>query len=228
MEEYLDEICLLGFCGALLAWPLTNPFAVVGFLAVVVVACARSAAAPIRIACEVLFVAGACVLPSFLAFLPVAVYCLVHEKPWLLRLLWLVPLGVQLVIGGIDGPWVQVALTCLIGCVLAIRDRRSAALRAGITHAYDGLRERVFEDKKGERGTVPQDVAVEPSEPLLFAGLTKREIAIAQLVAEGMDNREISQQLFLSEGTVRNHISAILQKKNLSNRTQIAVMYYRS
>lgn len=38
---------------------------------------------------------------------------------------------------------------------------------------------------------------------------------------------EIASTLFLSEGTVRNHISSILSKKALSNRTQIAVLYYR-
>lgn len=67
-----------------------------------------------------------------------------------------------------------------------------------------------------------------PAAPALFEGLTEREIAVVQLVAEGMDNREISQKLFLSEGTVRNNISAILAKKNLSNRTQIAILYYTS
>lgn len=46
-------------------------------------------------------------------------------------------------------------------------------------------------------------------------------------VAEGMDNRDIAASLFLSEGTVRNHISSILGKLELSNRTQIAIMYYK-
>lgn len=72
---------------------------------------------------------------------------------------------------------------------------------------------------------VPQ---ADPATPALFEGLTEREIAVVQLVAEGMDNREISRKLFLSEGTVRNNISAVLAKKNLSNRTQIAVLYYTS
>lgn len=57
--------------------------------------------------------------------------------------------------------------------------------------------------------------------------LTGRERAIVELVAEGMDNREIAAALFLSEGTVRNHISSILQKLNLKNRTQLVVAYYR-
>ena len=57
--------------------------------------------------------------------------------------------------------------------------------------------------------------------------LTKREAAIVDLVAEGLDNKEISARLYLSEGTVRNHISAILQKFDLKNRTQLVVLYYR-
>lgn len=60
-----------------------------------------------------------------------------------------------------------------------------------------------------------------------FAELTDRERAIAELVARGFDNREIAATLYLSEGTVRNHISFILQKLQLKNRTQIAVRYYR-
>lgn len=43
-----------------------------------------------------------------------------------------------------------------------------------------------------------------------------------------MDNKEIAATLFLSEGTVRNHISAILQKLGLKNRTQLAIAYYRA
>ncbi len=58
--------------------------------------------------------------------------------------------------------------------------------------------------------------------------LTERERAIVELVAEGLDNREIAARLYLSEGTVRNHISAVLQKLELKNRTQLAVRYYRA
>lgn len=64
--------------------------------------------------------------------------------------------------------------------------------------------------------------------PRAFAELTDREFEVVQLVAEGLDNREIAATAFLSEGTVRNHISSILAKLHLKNRTQIAVAYYRS
>ena len=45
------------------------------------------------------------------------------------------------------------------------------------------------------------------------------------LVAEGMSNREIAAELYLSEGTVRNYISNILEKLELRDRTQLAVYY---
>lgn len=56
-----------------------------------------------------------------------------------------------------------------------------------------------------------------------FAPLTQRERDIAALVAQGLDNRQIAAELFLSEGTVRNRISDILAKTNISNRTKLAV-----
>ena len=57
--------------------------------------------------------------------------------------------------------------------------------------------------------------------------LTERERAVVSLVAEGKDNREIASELHLSEGTVRNHISMVLAKLALKNRTQIAVWAWR-
>ena len=56
----------------------------------------------------------------------------------------------------------------------------------------------------------------------------EREHAIVEQVAEGLDNKEIAAALYISEGTVRNHISAILQKLQLKNRTQLAIAYYRA
>jgi len=61
-----------------------------------------------------------------------------------------------------------------------------------------------------------------------FAALTDREYEVVEAVAEGLDNGEVAARLFMSEGTVRNHISAILAKLGLRNRTQVAVMYYRA
>ncbi|HLN61380.1 MAG TPA: response regulator transcription factor [Symbiobacteriaceae bacterium] len=57
--------------------------------------------------------------------------------------------------------------------------------------------------------------------------LTERERSILQLIGEGMTNREIAGRLYLSEKTVRNYVSMILQKLGLTNRTQAAAYVSR-
>lgn len=57
---------------------------------------------------------------------------------------------------------------------------------------------------------------------------TQKELEIITLVADGLNNKEIATELFLSEGTVRNSITIILQKLNLRDRTQLAIFYYKN
>jgi len=57
--------------------------------------------------------------------------------------------------------------------------------------------------------------------------LTQRERDIARLVAQGLTNKEIAAQLFLSEGTVRNNVVVIMEKLDVTNRTQLGLVYYR-
>jgi DNA-binding NarL/FixJ family response regulator len=84
----------------------------------------------------------------------------------------------------------------------------------------------------GERGETRRCGAPAPRDegaaPASLDALTERERAIAALVAEGLDNREVAGTLYLSEGTVRNHISAMLQKLGLRNRTQLALAWWRA
>ncbi|HBK61225.1 MAG TPA: DNA-binding response regulator [Firmicutes bacterium] len=56
-------------------------------------------------------------------------------------------------------------------------------------------------------------------------GITDREKDVIELVAQGLSNREIAETLRLSEGTVRNYLSVILEKLELRDRTQLAVFY---
>ena len=57
--------------------------------------------------------------------------------------------------------------------------------------------------------------------------LNEKEIEIMKLVAEGLNNKEIAQTLFLSEGTVRNYLSSTLEKLDVRDRTQLAIYYYK-
>lgn len=66
-----------------------------------------------------------------------------------------------------------------------------------------------------------------PSIDLDKFDITEKEMEIISQVAEGLNNKEIAEALFLSEGTVRNYLSTILEKLNLRDRTQLAIFYYR-
>lgn len=57
--------------------------------------------------------------------------------------------------------------------------------------------------------------------------LSDRELDVLRLLARGLSNTEIAQRLFLSEGTVRNYVSAVLTKLDVSDRTQAAVLALR-
>jgi len=66
-----------------------------------------------------------------------------------------------------------------------------------------------------------------PGNRLFEMMLSPREIDIVKLISEGLSNKEIGEKLFLTNGTVRNHISTILEKTGLEHRTQIAVQYLK-
>lgn len=72
----------------------------------------------------------------------------------------------------------------------------------------------VFLDNKGKPEFIGYD-------------LNEKEIGIITKLADGLSNKEIAEALFLSEGTVRNYISVILEKLNLRDRTQLAIFYYK-
>jgi len=93
---------------------------------------------------------------------------------------------------------------------------------------------------KAIRGTVTGKTYVDPSvagkvlrqassrqtQPitLITSKLTDREVEVLRLIAKGFNNADIATRLFLSEGTVRNHVSAILAKLGVTDRTQAAVI----
>jgi DNA-binding NarL/FixJ family response regulator len=92
-----------------------------------------------------------------------------------------------------------------------------------LTTVYSG--QRVFGD---EIMTKLPELMMEPrSSELEGYDLNEKEQQIIALVADGLSNKEISENICLGEGTVRNYISVILEKLDLRDRTQLAVFYYK-
>lgn len=113
------------------------------------------------------------------------------------------------------------------------------AIRAGASGYLlkDTPREEVIKAVKGTAvgktfvdpavaGKLLQQVAGSQAQPatLLTDKLTEREADVLRLVARGFNNADIAERLHLSEGTVRNHVSAIFAKLEVSDRTQAAVI----
>jgi DNA-binding NarL/FixJ family response regulator len=78
------------------------------------------------------------------------------------------------------------------------------------------LVERVLERVRNGPETAPE-----------LASLTEQELKLLELVAEGLTNRQIGERMFLSEKTVKNYVSTMLQKLGLERRTQAAVLASR-
>jgi DNA-binding NarL/FixJ family response regulator len=66
------------------------------------------------------------------------------------------------------------------------------------------------------------------AKPAQVAALSPRELEVLMLVARGLSNREIAQQLFLSDATVKTHVGRILAKLDLRDRVQAVVLAYES
>jgi len=67
----------------------------------------------------------------------------------------------------------------------------------------------------------------EKSQSVIFKKLTDREIEITQLIVQGKSNPQIAQELFISESTVKNHISNILHKLEMKDRVELAILAVR-
>ncbi len=87
----------------------------------------------------------------------------------------------------------------------------------GYTQFGPGILEKIMAQVSASK---PDKLKLPPG----MAELTSREREVLLLIAKGLSNREIAQTLFLSEGTVRNHISHILTRLNLRDRTQAALV----
>lgn len=78
------------------------------------------------------------------------------------------------------------------------------------------------------QASAPPEVEAEAASPALDPvapdALTEREAAVLELIAKGQGNRQIAAALFLAEGTVKNHVSRIMQKLHANTRTELAVL----
>ncbi len=91
------------------------------------------------------------------------------------------------------------------------------AVYQGYTQMGPGLLEKLMSKSVSEPEKVEQVV------PEAFAQLTPREREVLELVALGLTNRDIAQQLYISEGTVKTHVTHLLTRLNLRNRAQLAI-----
>jgi len=90
---------------------------------------------------------------------------------------------------------------------------------AGHTHVDPGVAGKLF-DHIAQTSPAAPDTAV-------VSALTERELDVLRLLARGLSNADIAKRLFLSEGTVRNYVSAVLAKLDVTDRTQAAVLALR-
>ena len=99
-------------------------------------------------------------------------------------------------------------------------DELADAIRAAARHEailHPQVASRLVQEMRGER----------KSGGAVYSDLSERELEVLRLIAEGLSNAEIAQRLFLSEKTVKSHVSNILGKLHLADRTQAAVYAWR-
>jgi DNA-binding NarL/FixJ family response regulator len=104
----------------------------------------------------------------------------------------------------------------------------AAAIRtvhSGGVHLDPAVASKVVAELARLQPPVPQTASATPTPqlPELVEELTPREREVLRFLATGASNREIAVQLFISEGTVKNHISNILGRLGLRDRTQAAI-----
>lgn len=112
-----------------------------------------------------------------------------------------------------------------------LKDSDPARVVDAIRRVYEGkpylppdLLDKVLDEFQRLRyGSAPRDMSVPSSVSGAAADLTQRELEILQQIVRGLTNVEIGEALFISEKTVKNHITNILRKLDVSDRTQAAV-----
>lgn len=104
-----------------------------------------------------------------------------------------------------------------------LKDSSHDVIYEGIKAAYKGnmvVHPDVAIEMMGSNTNTKKDIDV--------YGLTEKEIKIIEAIAKGLTNKEISEEVFLSEGTIKNNITNILSKLELRDRTQIAIFAFKN
>jgi RNA polymerase sigma factor (sigma-70 family) len=96
----------------------------------------------------------------------------------------------------------------------------------GYTQMGPGLLEKLMSNSVPRPDDVLEPDSVSQELPKELAQLTPREREVLELVALGLTNRDIAQQLYISEGTVKTHVTHLLTRLNLRNRAQLAIHAY--
>lgn len=99
--------------------------------------------------------------------------------------------------------------------ITAIKD-----VHKGSSYIQPSLSELLVKDINSLEGRSKEAACIE--------SLTKREYEVLTLIAEGMNNREIAEKLFISEKTVKNHVSKIFKKINVTDRVQAAIFTFKN
>jgi two-component system response regulator DevR len=104
-----------------------------------------------------------------------------------------------------------------------LKQIRSDDLLAGIRKAAEG--ESLFEP--GVKQRIIEGLSETPTDPRM-EGLSAQEKKVLSLIGQGLTNRQIGEELFLAEKTVKNYVSSILAKLGFERRTQAAVYVTRN
>ncbi len=130
----------------------------------------------------------------------------------------------------------QIGVRVLVLTSFAADDQVFPAIKAGALgyllkdSGPEELVQAIHQVYRGEPSLEPSiarkvltEMAGPPKKPLTTDPLTEREMEILKLIAQGCNNRDIAEQLVISEMTVRTHVSNILSKLHLASRTQAAL-----
>lgn len=106
-----------------------------------------------------------------------------------------------------------------------LKDSSDEVLYEGIRSSFYG---NIVLDKNVAPKVISKEKTINHNEILNKYNLSDKEISIIKLVASGLTNKEISNELFLSEGTIKNNLTNILSKLELRDRTQLAIFAFKN